>query len=136
MRHHPGGLTVSGAADAVKRTRCTVMKSIRGIKRLNADKNPGSGVFCCVKMKGKLRGRKRDLPVIINKEILHLYPQEKRQREKIIDGREALAMLPLVDSLRVLKAEIFLNVADCEPGIFAVLLNVSSCLLQINNRES
>ncbi len=41
VRHHPGGLTVSGAADAVKRTRCTVMKSIRGIKRLNADKKSG-----------------------------------------------------------------------------------------------
>ena len=136
VRHHPGGLTVSGAADAAKRTRCTVMKSIRGIKRLNADKNPGSGVFCCVKMKGKLRGGKRDLPVIVNKEILHFYPQEKGQRKKIIDGREALAMLPLVDCLRVLKAEIFLNVADCEAGIFAVLLNVAACSLQINNRES
>ena len=89
-----------------------------------------------MKMKGKLRGRKRDLPVIVDKKIFHLYPQEKRQREKIIDGRKALAMLPLVNSLRVLKAEIFLNVADCEPRIFAVLLNVSSCLLQINNRES
>lgn len=44
-------------------------------------------------------------------------------------------MLPLVDSLRVLEAEIPLKIPDSESGIPAALLNVAASSRKVNHRE-
>ena len=77
----------------------------------------------------------RDLQVIIDQEVLHRHPEEPCQRQQVIDGRQALAVLPFVHGLRVFKPEECLNVLNAQSGGLAALFDRAAGGFQIDYRE-
>ena len=77
----------------------------------------------------------RDPLVLIDQEVFHGHLQEPGQGQQVIHRGQALAVLPLVNGLRVLKPEIGLEVPHGQPGVAAVPLNAAARLRQVDDRK-
>ena len=97
--------------------------------------------FCKISYSGKeyfyakKQPKNMDLLVLIDQKVLHRHSQKTRQRQQIVHRGQALAVLPLVDSLRVFKPKIGLNVAHAQPGLLALPLDAATGCGKVNNRE-
>lgn len=76
----------------------------------------------------------RDPLVLIHQEVFHRHPQEPGQGKQVVHCGQALAVLPFVYSLRVLKPEVGLQIPNGQSGLTALPLNAATGLYQINDR--
>lgn len=79
--------------------------------------------------------KRRKLLILADQELVHRHAQQAGERQQVIHRGQALAVLPLVDRLRVLEAEVVLQLAHAQPGGAAQLLDVAPGALQIDDRE-
>ncbi len=77
----------------------------------------------------------RDPLVLIDQEVFHGHLQEPGQGQQVIHRGQALAVLPLINGLRVLKPEIGLQIPHGQPGLAAVPLNAAARLPEVDDRK-
>ena len=77
----------------------------------------------------------RDPLVLIDQEVFHGHLQEPGQGQQVVHRGQALAVLPLVNGLRVLKPEIGLQVPHGQPGVAAVPLDAAARARQVDDRK-
>ena len=78
----------------------------------------------------------RDLPVLVDQEVFHGYPQHPGQRQQVVDAGQALPMLPLVNGLRVFKPEVGLKLPHGHARLLAEPPDVAACARQVDDREN
>ena len=78
----------------------------------------------------------RDPLVLIDQEVFHGHLQEPGQGQQVVHRGQALAVLPLVNGLRVLKPEIGLQIPHGQPGVPPVPLNTAARARQVDDRKS
>ena len=70
-----------------------------------------------------------------NKNFLHGNIEQSSQRIEVIDGRQALAFLPLVDGLGFFKTEVPLEIPDGQALLLSQPQNVFTRCYKVKNRE-
>ncbi len=78
----------------------------------------------------------RDLPVLVDQEVFHGYPQHPGQRQQVVDAGQALPMLPLVNGLRVFKPEVGLKLPHGHARLLAEPPDVAARARQVDDREN
>ena len=73
--------------------------------------------------------------VVRDQNLLHGHFQQYPQSVQVIHGGQALALLPFVDGLRLLKAEVGLDVPDGQPPLLAQPEDVGSGGCQVDDRK-
>jgi len=68
----------------------------------------------------------RNLPVVIDQEVLHGHLQQLGQSQQIVHRGQAFPMLPLIDGLGVLKAKVRLQIPHGELSGPAVPLDAAA----------
>ena len=76
----------------------------------------------------------RDPLVLIHQEVFHRHLQEPCQGKQVVHCGQALAVLPFVYCLRVLKPEVGLQITHGQSGLTALPFNTAASLRQINDR--
>ena len=77
----------------------------------------------------------RDPLVLIDQKVFHGHLQKPGQGQQIVHRGQTLAMLPLINGLRVLKPEIGLQIPHGQPGLAAVPLNAAARLPEVDDRK-
>ena len=85
-------------------------------------------------MSSPMEKKMRDPLVLIHQEVFHGHPQEPGQGKQVVHRGQALAVLPLVYCLRVLKPEVGLKIPHGQPGLAALPLNAAARFRQVDNR--
>ena len=70
-----------------------------------------------------------------NENFFHGNIEQSSQRIEVIDGRQALAFLPLVDCLGFFKTEVPLEIPDGQAFLLPQPQNVFTRCYKVNNRE-
>ena len=78
----------------------------------------------------------RNLPVVIDQEVLHGHLQQLGQSQQVVHRRQAFPMLPLIDGLGVLKAKVRLQIPHGELSGPAVPLDAAARFRQVDHRKS
>ena len=82
-----------------------------------------------------IRVKKRDLLVFIDQEVFHFYLQNPGESQKVINCRQAFAMLPFVNGLRVLEPEVVLKLPHAQAGFPAAAFDVATSAFKVYDRE-
>ena len=67
--------------------------------------------------------------------FLHRYSQQSAQSIQVVNGRQALSSLPLVDGLGFLKAEVGLQIPNSHAALFAQTHDVLAGFDHVDNRK-
>jgi len=79
--------------------------------------------------------KKNGLLVLTDQEVFHPHVEDPGQGQEIIHCGQALPVLPFVNGLRVLEAEVGLQLPHAHARIAAATLDVAAGLRQINYRK-
>jgi hypothetical protein len=82
-----------------------------------------------------LFSKKNGLLVLTDQEVFHPHVEDPGQGQEIIHCGQALPVLPFVNGLRVLEAEVGLQFPHAHARIAAATLDVAAGLRQINYRK-
>jgi hypothetical protein len=82
-----------------------------------------------------LFSKKNGLLVLTDQEVFHPHVEDPGQGQEIIHCGQALPVLPFVNGLRVLEAEVGLQLPHAHARIAAATLDVAAGLRQINYRK-
>jgi hypothetical protein len=80
--------------------------------------------------------QKNDLLVLTDQKVFHPHVEDPGQGQEIIHCGQALPVLPFVNGLRVLEAEVGLQLPHAHARIAAATLDVAAGLRQINDRKT
>ena len=71
----------------------------------------------------------------LHEDFIHWNTEQPAESEKVIDRRQAFALLPFIDSLRLLKPKIMLKLTDSESVSFSQTNDVFSRRPKVDCRE-